>query len=118
MSSVSTRTHAAMAAALTFLSASEAAGPTSAVWRGGGAGSGGPRVTQNRWGDPEAGRGMGVDTSCRSRRQARFNSSSTSLVGPTATLPITTVPLRTPAFFGDVDISEGRASGELKVSLH
>ena len=105
--SVSSRTLAAMAAAHTFLSASHGAGPTSAVWRGGGAGSGGRCEIQKRWGDPEVGRGMGVDTICRSWRQARSNSFSISLAGGTATLPITTVLLRTPAFFGDVDISEG-----------
>ena len=58
--------------------------------RGGGVGSGGPWLIQNRCGVPEAGRGMGVETTRLSLWQASTNSPSGSLAGRTATPPNTT----------------------------
>ena len=91
IASVSRWIPALMLAMEALLSASEDAGPTSAIWRGGGAGSGGPWLIQKRWGVPEVGRGMGAEITRRTWRQARSNSAFTSSAGRTATLPNTTL---------------------------
>ena len=82
-------TAAALLAAAAFLSAVDAAGPSSTrARRGGGAlGSGGPLTILKLNGAPEAGFGMGVARISRSRRQARSRSARTSSAGRAATVP-------------------------------
>ena len=76
-----------MPATICLLSAVEAAGPTSAVRHGGGAGSGGRLTIVNVDGVPEVGGGMVVASVLLSCSHARFNSAWILLAGRTATVP-------------------------------